>query len=204
MNATAAARDAKGTGQRTQDELAAGVARFLGERSGERPARIARLETGESSRSSFNPAAALLGPLWAASRGLWTPFWARHRGGGGLPHRPRALLVVRRSAGVAGPERGAARGERRGAARGPRGSGRGGGLDALAGLEALAARGGGGGAHAPGERGARGARRDRPRRGLHLALRHPRPRRSISGPSPPRASSSAPPRRGSTAWSTGW
>ena len=75
MNATAAARDAKGTGRRTQDELAAGVARFLGERSGERPARIARLETGESSRSAFNPAAALLGPLWAASRGLWTPFW---------------------------------------------------------------------------------------------------------------------------------
>ena len=75
MNATTGARDAQGVGDRMEAELAAGVARFLGERPGGRAARIASLETSGFTLSSFNPAAALLGPLWAASRGLWTPFW---------------------------------------------------------------------------------------------------------------------------------
>ena len=75
MNTTAGARGAEGAGQKREDELAAGVARFLGERSGARTARIANLETGGFSPFSFSPAAALLGPLWAAGRGLWTAFW---------------------------------------------------------------------------------------------------------------------------------
>ena len=75
MNARARARDAQGVGQGIEEELAAGVARFLGEHSGSRAARIARLETLGFSLSSFSPAAALLGPLWAASRGLWSAFW---------------------------------------------------------------------------------------------------------------------------------
>ena len=40
-----------------------------------RALRIARLETLGFSLSSFSPAAALLGPLWAASRRLWSAFW---------------------------------------------------------------------------------------------------------------------------------
>ena len=75
MNARARARDTQGVGQGIEEELAAGVARFLGEHSGPRAARIARLETLGFSLSSFSPAAALLGPLWAASRGLWSVFW---------------------------------------------------------------------------------------------------------------------------------
>ena len=75
MNARARARDAQGVGQGFEEELAAGVARFLGEHPGSRAARIARLETIGFSLSSFSPAAALLGPLWAASRGLWSAFW---------------------------------------------------------------------------------------------------------------------------------
>ena len=75
MNATVETRDAQGVRERMEEELAAGVARFLGEHSGVRSARIARLETSGFSLSSFRLAAALLGPLWAASRGLWTPFW---------------------------------------------------------------------------------------------------------------------------------
>ena len=206
MNATAAARDAKGTGQRTQDELAAGVARFLGEHpdSGERPARIARLETGESSRSSFNPAAALLGPLWAASRGLWTPFWlgtavevacltglVRSWWSGGAPESPGpnavllavsvAVLLAARAVQGAAADWMLWRAWKR----------------SRHGEEAA-------GRVRPAERGARGARRARPRRGLHLALRHPGRAGVSPDSSPPRASSSAPPRSGSTAWSTGW
>ena len=75
MKATTGTRDAEGVDQRKEDELAAGVARFLGEGSGARAARIASLETGGFSPPSFNLAAALLGPLWAAGRGLWTTFW---------------------------------------------------------------------------------------------------------------------------------
>ena len=110
MNVAALGReDTKGIGQE-KEELAAGVARFLDEPSGERAARIARLETHGFSLSSFNPAAALLGPLWAAGRGLWTPFWiaatvevgcltglARSAWSGGSPEAPgrdAALLAL--------------------------------------------------------------------------------------------------------------
>ena len=75
MNATANDRDAQGIRQKVEDEIASGVARFLDEPSGARTIRIARLETGGFSLPAFNLSAALLGPLWAASRGLWTPFW---------------------------------------------------------------------------------------------------------------------------------
>ena len=75
MNATAEVRDAQGVGHRKDEELGAEVARFLGEPSGAPSARIARLETRGFSLSSFRLAAACLGPYWAASRGLWTPFW---------------------------------------------------------------------------------------------------------------------------------
>ena len=75
MNVTAEARDAQGVGQSKEKELEAGVAHFLGEHAGARAAHIANLETHGFSLSSFRPAAALFGPLWAASRGLWTPFW---------------------------------------------------------------------------------------------------------------------------------
>ncbi len=75
MNATAEARDVQGVGRRNEEELAGEVARFLGDQSGDHAARIAHLETKGFSLTSFRPAAALLGPVWAASRGLWTPFW---------------------------------------------------------------------------------------------------------------------------------
>ena len=75
MNARARARDAQGVGQGIEEELATGVARFIGEHTGSRAARIASLETSGFTFSSFTSAAALLGPLWAASRGLWSAFW---------------------------------------------------------------------------------------------------------------------------------
>ncbi len=37
--------------------------------------RFQRMSTGWSNAFSMNWAAAVLGPLWAAARGLWTPFW---------------------------------------------------------------------------------------------------------------------------------
>ena len=65
-----------GPGRRgSAEEIAAGLPRFLGERSDSCAARFAHLETSGFSLSSFNPAAALLGPLWASSRGAWTHFW---------------------------------------------------------------------------------------------------------------------------------
>ena len=80
MNATAEARDVQGVEQRNREELAAGVARFLGEHTGNRADHIASLETSGFSLSSFRPAAALFGPLWSASRGLWdTPSGSRQR-----------------------------------------------------------------------------------------------------------------------------
>ena len=77
MSARAGAEDAQGVEDRIEEELRAAVARFLGEHpgSGARAARIANLERSGFSLNSFRPAAALLGPFWAASRGLWTPFW---------------------------------------------------------------------------------------------------------------------------------
>ena len=204
MNVTAEARDAQGVGQSKEKELEAGVAHFLGEHAGARAAHIANLETHGFSLSSFRPAAALFGPLWAASRGLWTPFWIAMAVEAAWPHRSRALLVVRRIAGDAGSAHRAVRREHRGAARGPGASGRIRGLDALARVAAVATRGRHGGRDPPGERGARGDCRARPRRGLGLALRHPGRAGVSPGLSPRRASSSAPPRSGSTVWSTGW
>ena len=83
------------------------MAHFLGEHAGARAAHIANLETHGFSLSSFRPAAACFGPLWAASRGLWTPFWiataveaacltglVRSRWSGGSPETPEAHTVL--------------------------------------------------------------------------------------------------------------
>ena len=77
MNARAGAEGAQGVEGRIEEELRATVAHFLGEHAGPgtRAAHIASLETSGFSLSSFRLAAALLGPLWMAGRGLWTPFW---------------------------------------------------------------------------------------------------------------------------------
>ena len=49
--------------------------RFLGRHSDYYATRFARLETKSFPFSSFHPAAAAFGPLWAASRGVWAFFW---------------------------------------------------------------------------------------------------------------------------------
>ena len=107
MNAPTEAGDVQDVGQRSREELAAGVGRFLGEHSGVRADHIARLETSGFSLSSFRLAAALFGPLWSASRGLWTPFWiaaaveaacltglARSWWSGGSPESPEPHAVL--------------------------------------------------------------------------------------------------------------
>ena len=69
-----ATRRASGGGKRKNSRPVWSVFSASGP-GGSRAIRIARLETSGFSFSSFNPAAALLGPLWAAGRALWTPFW---------------------------------------------------------------------------------------------------------------------------------